>query len=105
MSISNPLSKILHYFQRPEKSAKVAKERLQIIIAHERVERGKPDYLSLLQKDLLDVITKYVAINREDIKIDLERKDGCSILELNVTLPNLKDHEKSFVQDIISETD
>lgn len=91
MNIPSSLTKILHYFQRPQKSAKVAKERLQIIIAHERVERDKPDYLSLLQKDLLDVITKYVAVNKDDIKIELDRKDGCSILELNVTFPNLND--------------
>jgi len=88
MSIQDQLSKILHYFQRPQKTAKVAKERLQIIIAHERVERDKPDYLSLMQKDLLDVISKYVSINRDDVKIELDRQDGCSILELNVTLPN-----------------
>lgn len=88
MSIQEHFYKILHYFQRPEKSASVAKERLQIIIAHERNERDQPDYMASLQKDLLEVISRYVSINRDDVKIDLERKDGCSILELNVTLPN-----------------
>jgi len=83
--------RIVHYFQRPAKTAECAKERLQIIIAHERGERNKPDYLALMQKDLVDVISKYVSINKDDIKIDLERKDGCSILELNVTLPHLAD--------------
>ncbi len=87
MSIQTQLHKILHYFQRSEKSAKVAKERLQIIIAHERIERDKPDYLQAMQKDLLDVIAKYVNINKEDVKIELERQEGCSILELNVVLP------------------
>lgn len=87
MNISDKITKIIHYFQRPEKTAKLAKDRLQIIIAHERTERDKPDYLSLLQKDLLDVIAKYVPINKEDIRVELERKEGCSILELNVTLP------------------
>lgn len=88
MSISNQLAKIVQYFRAPP-TAKVAKERLQIIIAHERGSRDKPDYLALLQKDLIDVIAKYVAIDKEDVRVDLERKDGCSILELNVTLPNL----------------
>lgn len=87
MSIQDRISKILHYFQRP-KSAVVAKERLQIIIAHERGERDQPDYLVNLQKDLLEVISRYVSINQEDVKIDLDRQEGCSILELNVTLPN-----------------
>lgn len=90
MSISSGFSKILHYFQG-QKSATIAKERLQIIIAHERGERDKPDYLSKMQQDLLDVIAKYVPINRDDVRIDLDRKEGCSILELNVTLPNLQE--------------
>jgi cell division topological specificity factor len=88
MTISDKITKIIHYFQRPEKSAKLAKDRLQIIIAHERTERDKPDYLILMQKDLLDVIAKYVNINKDDVKVELERKDSCSILELNVVLPN-----------------
>ena len=87
MSISDKLIKIIHYFQRPEKTATLAKERLQIIIAHERSERDRPDYLILLQKDLLDVISKYVSINKDDIKFDVDRREGCSILELNITLP------------------
>jgi cell division topological specificity factor len=91
MKIANQLNKIIHYFQRPEKTAKFAKERLQIIIAHERGEQGKPDYLASLQQDLIDVIAKYVAIDKNQVKVELERKDGCSILELNVMLPNLQD--------------
>lgn len=88
--MSNPLSKILHYFQRPQKSAQFAKERLQIIIAHERGARDKPDYLASLQQDIIDVIAKYVDIDKNQVKVDLERKDGCSILELNVMLPNFE---------------
>jgi cell division topological specificity factor len=89
MSISNQIAKIVQYFYRPESTAKQAKERLQIIIAHERGARDKPDYMASLQKDLIDVIAKYVAINKDDVKVDLERKDGCSILELNITLPEM----------------
>jgi cell division topological specificity factor len=100
MSIqNNPLTKILRYFRRPKKTAKVAKERLQIIIAHERGSREKPDYLSAMQKDLIDVIAKYVRINKEDVKIELDRQDGCSILELNVTLPNLSDTKENTKAD------
>jgi cell division topological specificity factor len=94
MSIQTKISKIVHYFQRPKKSATVAKERLQIIIAHERGTHDKPDYISALQKDLIDVIAKYVEIDKEKVKIELERQDGCSILELNVTLPNLNERKK-----------
>lgn len=87
MSIQLQLNKIVNYFRRPEETAKCAKERLQIIIAHERGERDKPDYLPALQKDLLEVISKYVSIKKDDVKIELDRQEGCSILELNVVLP------------------
>jgi cell division topological specificity factor len=90
MNLRNGISKIVDYFKRPDKTAKFAKERLQIIIAHERTDQKKPDYLAMLQKDILDVIEKYVNINKEDVKVELERKEGFSVLELNVTLPNLK---------------
>ncbi|MEO8400610.1 MAG: cell division topological specificity factor MinE [Gammaproteobacteria bacterium] len=103
MRIQTHISKIIDYFQRPQKSAKVAKERLQIIIAHERVQLNKPEYLSSLQKDLLDVIAKYVVINKDDVKIELDRKDGCSILELNVTLPNFLDRKLSQSKEVAME--
>jgi cell division topological specificity factor len=104
MNIQSQFSKILHYFQRPQKSAKIAKERLQIIIAHERITtRDKPDYLSALQKDLIDVIAKYVDINKEDVKIELERQDGCSILELNVTLPNFLDKNENSKAELMTD--
>lgn len=86
MNIRNVLTKLTNHFNR-QKSAACAKERLQIIISHERAQRDKPDYLAALQQDLLDVIAKYVAINKDDVRVDLERQDGCSILELNVVLP------------------
>lgn len=91
MSIPIQLSKVLNYFRRPDDTAKFAKERLQIIIAHERGQRDNPDYLPSLQKDLLDVIAKYVKIKKEDVKIELERQERCSILELNVILPSTQE--------------
>lgn len=88
MKIPLPIHKMLNYFRHsPTKTAQCAKERLQIIIAHERDERNKPDYLPALQKDLLLVIAKYVKIKEEDVRIELERQEGCSVLELNVVLP------------------
>jgi cell division topological specificity factor len=86
----NVINRLSTHFRRPQESAKVAKERLQIIISHERVQRDKPDYLAQMQKELLDVIAKYVPINRDDVRVELERVDGCSILELNVVLPQLE---------------
>ena len=66
MKIQNQLNRILSYFHRPQETAKCAKERLQIIIAHERGERNQPEYLPDLQKDILAVIAKYVDIRNDD---------------------------------------
>lgn len=84
---------ILSYFKRNTKksSAEIAKERLQIIIAHQRGNKKsskKPDYLPLLQQELIEVIAKYVNIDKDQVKVELEQDEGRSILELNVTLPD-----------------
>ncbi|ARP96294.1 cell division topological specificity factor MinE [Bordetella genomosp. 13] len=69
-------------------SASVAKERLQIILAHERSGRGdSPDYLPQLQQELVAVISKYVHINPEDIKVNLERQDTLEVLEVKIEIP------------------
>jgi cell division topological specificity factor len=79
--------KLLDYFRsQRRKSAEVAKERLQIIVARERVPRGGPDYLPLLKEELLNVVRKYVAIDQDAVKIELEREGDREVLELNITL-------------------
>lgn len=82
---------ILDYLFRnkPKNTASLAKERLQIIVSHERSARSGPDYLPMLQKELIDVIAKYVDIDQDQVKVELDRSGNCSILELNVTLPDI----------------
>ncbi len=72
-----------------KKSAAVAKERLQIILAHERSGRnpGQPDYLPALQRELVAVISKYVHINPDDLKVHFERQDELEVLEVKIELP------------------
>ena len=78
----------LDYFRSRNKStASVAKERLQIIVAHERTTRSQPDYLPALQKDLVEVISKYVDIDEDMVSVALDQNDDCAVLELNITLP------------------
>ncbi|MBU2954087.1 cell division topological specificity factor MinE [Marinobacter sp. F3R08] len=78
----------LDYFKGKKKNtASVAKERLQIIVAHERGQREQPDYLPQLQQELLEVIRKYVQISDDMVQVEVDRNDSCSVLELNVTLP------------------
>lgn len=83
---------LLDYFRSNKKStASTAKERLQIIVAHERRKRNSPDYLPQLERDILEVIRKYVDISPEQIAVSLEQRDDeLSVLELNVTFPDDK---------------
>lgn len=70
-----------------KKSASLAKERLQIILAHERAGRTGADYLPALQRELVEVISKYVSINASDIKVHLERQENLDVLEVKIELP------------------
>jgi len=72
-----------------KKTATVAKERLQIILAHERSGRGgpQPDYLPALQRELLAVISKYVKIDSNDLRVHFERQENLEVLEVKIELP------------------
>ncbi|MBW2732440.1 MAG: cell division topological specificity factor MinE [Deltaproteobacteria bacterium] len=70
------------------KSAAIAKDRLQIIVARERsTTRQAPWYLPQLQQELLQVIAKYEHIDVETVTVNLDTTDGAEVLELNIVLP------------------
>ena len=74
-----------------KKTAGVAKERLQIILAHERVGRNAgnaPEYLAALQRDLIAVISKYVKIDPTHLKVNVDRQDNLEVLEVKIELPD-----------------
>lgn len=73
---------------RPKPSASEAKERLQILLAHERSDLAKPDYLPRLHHELLQVIAKYVEIDEDKINVEFETSGSVSTLEVNIELPN-----------------
>ena len=77
-------------FGSKPKSANMAKERLQLIIARERVDDGKPsaDFLPAMQKELVAVISKYVHVNADDIKVSMEKKGNYEVLEVNIVMPS-----------------
>ncbi len=81
---------ILDYFRATKKtSANIAKERLQIIVAHERRQRAGGNKINMqeLQQKLIDVIAEYLHIEQDKVKVELEHDEERSVLELNVTLP------------------
>ncbi|WP_455202580.1 cell division topological specificity factor MinE [Kaarinaea lacus] len=73
---------------RKKKTATVAKERLQIILAREHADRDGPDYLPELKKDILAVVAKYVAVDLDRIQVNLDKNGDTEILELNIVLPD-----------------
>ena len=84
--------RFMNYFRmkgKNEPSAKSAKDRLHIIIAQQRAQSTSPDFLPLLRQDILAVISKHTHVDLDDVKVDLCCKDNNSVLELNVTLPEL----------------
>ena len=80
---------LMDMFRKEQKtSASVAKERLRVLVAHDRLRNNGPDYLPQLQQEILAVIRKYVAIEEQDVNVQLEQQGRTSVLELNVTLPD-----------------
>ena len=79
---------LLDYFRISKvASASLAKERLQILVAHERSSRNQPYYLPQLQKELLEVIRKYVNVDQDAISVNFEQDENQETLELNIVLP------------------
>ena len=73
---------------RKKSSAPVARERLQVLLAHERsVIGGKSDLIAILQEEILAVIAKHVTVDRDAVQIKLDRGDSVSMLEIDVEVP------------------
>jgi len=80
---------LLDYFRSSKpNTASLAKERLQILVAHERSSRNQPSYLPKLQQELLEVIQKYVNVGQDAITVNFEQDGNQETLELNIVLPD-----------------
>ena len=77
-------------FSPHRNSASVAKERLKIVLAHERAGRGAPDFLPKLQKELIDVVGRYVDIRDDMIRVNLGKSGETSMLEINIEIEGAK---------------
>ncbi|MGK0271727.1 MAG: cell division topological specificity factor [Cocleimonas sp.] len=86
---------LFNFFKKEKKknTANLAKERLQILIAHERTDKSQrsPDYLPKLRDELVEVIRKYVHVSDKDVNVSLEKGDDFDTLELNITLSDKAD--------------
>lgn len=77
---------VLNFLSR-RGSSSVARERLQLILAHERAENGRPDLVITLREEILAVIAKHVKIERDKVQIKLERGEGVSTLGVDIEFP------------------
>src|SRR5216684_3691182 len=76
---------------RPHRhSAAIAKERLKIVLAHERAGRHAPDFLPKLQNELIEVVARYVEIREDMIRVNLGKSGETSLLEINIELDGAK---------------
>ena len=80
---------LLDYFKSKKQpsSASIARERLQILVAHDRAGRDAPSYLPQLQRDILKVLRKYVAVEPGAVNVNVEHDEHHEVLELNIVLP------------------
>jgi len=71
-------------------TASLAKERLQVILQHERSSSQDPEMLKRLQQEILQVVAKYVKVDEDQVLVELGRRGDCAILELNVMFTQKK---------------
>ena len=68
-------------------SAPVARDRLKILLAHERTLRGQPDLLSLLREEIMAAIGKHVSVTPEKVQVRLDRGQAVSTLAIDIEIP------------------
>ena len=79
---------LLRLLRGKKASAPVARERLQILLAHERGQRGQPDLLGVLREEILAVVSKHVKLDPTKVIVRLDRGDEVSTLEVDIEVPN-----------------
>lgn len=78
---------LLNLFKRRD-SAPVARERLQVLLAYERNNKGQPDLVAVLHKEIMAVITKHVQVDQDNVQVAMDRDEKVSTLEIDIQIPN-----------------
>jgi cell division topological specificity factor len=79
---------LLRLFSSRPASAPVARERLQILLAHERGSRGQTDLLMQLREEILAAVSRHVTLDPDKVIVRMERGKDISTLEVDIELPN-----------------
>ena len=78
---------VLNFF-RSRRSAPVARERLQILLSHERAARGQRDLLALLREEILAAIAKHVTVENDNVQVQMDHGETVSTLEIDIEIPH-----------------
>jgi cell division topological specificity factor len=77
---------LLRFFQR-RGTAPVARDRLQILLAHERAATGRTDLVAILREEILAVIKKHITVDADKVQVKMDRGVGVSTLEVDIEIP------------------
>lgn len=77
---------ILSFFRR-HATAPIARDRLQILLSHERTIAGGSDLVAVLREEILAVIKKHVQVDQEKVQVKMERGESVSMLEVDIEIP------------------
>lgn len=78
---------MMNLFRRANSSA-VARERLKILLTHERRSACSPELVALIHREVLAAIAKHVAIDPDKVAVEIRREDTMSFLEVNLEIPD-----------------
>lgn len=82
------MSSIFQLFRRKQ-TAPIARDRLQILLAHERATTGGRDLVAILQEEILAVIRRHMPVDRDKVQVKLDRGDSVSTLEIDIEVPGV----------------
>jgi cell division topological specificity factor len=85
---------LLMLFRR-QRTAPVARERLQVLLAHERMAAGNSELLNVLREEILAVIAKHITVDRDKVNVKFDRSASSSTLEIDVEMPAIAAGMKS----------
>jgi cell division topological specificity factor len=72
---------------RSRQSAPVARDRLQVLLSHERTIAGGSDLVAILREEILAVIKKHVSVDSDKVQVKMDRGDSVSMLEVDIEIP------------------
>ncbi len=74
-------------FFNKNKSAPIARERLKLLLAHERTSTGRSELISRMRQDIVAIIARHVGIKAEDVRVKINRRDAMFILKIDMDVP------------------